>query len=382
MEDFHMTEHGKRLRMAVLAGCTAAMMTGLVGAADFAQRTQAESLARKQGFVRTEVGLLKRMPGPGRERASRMLLERFSRSTSVITTGGKMRTEKGRNSLDTIGNGWFLHVQADGSKARYRNYAYLDGDKNKPIPVEKRLAPDKLEALGREFIGKQLDGVVKLGPGEALVPHFTEHQIGGGSSTKEGATPDPEYVAASTVVFTRELNGVRVIGPGSKIAVIFANDGSAVGFDYDWPVYQAAGKSQKLESVGAIRARAKKLGALDAQMADTTEKRFECGYYDMGARGHDPRAAVQAGCAIHGFQRRIVDQAAHDKDRRSGHIVVARVDVIPAGSVIEPDSRWNQAAALLGKPIAKPRPPAAGPKARPTRPVRPVAPAGTLRPVP
>ena len=341
--------------LSLLLACTGVVCTIPVpaGAADFAERKQAADLSAKQGFQREELRLLKRAPGPGRDQVLRALMGRFEGGTEGIKMEGRFTTDLHKQHLSVIGNEWFLQVYGNGEKVRYRNHGLLDGPNNKPLPVADRLSDEKLKQLGLDFINNEVSGFVKLGSGENLVPYFTEFQIGGGGSTKEGARRDPEYVAASTVVFTRSINGVPVIGPGSKIAVTFANDGTPVGFDYDWPVYEAFGKNQRVLPLSEIRGRATKAGAFDLNSADTVLKSFECGYFDMGARRHDAGAPVQAGCIVHASQRRIVDKAAHDKDRESGHILDARVTVIPAGVQIEREDQWPEAAKILGLPVER-----------------------------
>jgi hypothetical protein len=331
------------------------LCTGAVpaAAADFAERKQAAEVSAKQGFQRQELRLLKRAPGPGRDQVLRALMSRFEGGTEGIKMEGRFTTDLHKEHLSVIGTEWFLQVYGNGEKVRYRNHGQLDGPNNKPLPIDQRLSEEKLKELGIDFINNEVSGFVKLGSGENLVPYFTEFQIGGGGSTKEGARRDPEYVFASTVVFTRTINGVPIIGPGSKIAVMFANDGTPVGFDYDWPVYEAFGKTQRVLPVSEIRGRAMKTSAFDLESADTVVKRFECGYYDLGSRRHDPGAPVQAGCIVHASQRRIVDKAAYEKDKDSGHILDARVTVIPAGVQVERHDQWPEAAKVLGLPVER-----------------------------
>ena len=98
---------------------------------------------------------------------------------------------------------------------------------------------------------------------------------------------------ANTVVFSRVINGVPVIGAGSKIAIIFANNGKPVGFDFDWARYEQTGEKQATLGITELNARAAKLSAVDLKSPYTKITRLECGYFDFGARRRDPFAPLQ-----------------------------------------------------------------------------------------
>lgn len=58
--------------------------------------------------------------------------------------------------------------------------------------------------------------------------------------------PVQQSAAIDTVIFSRVVNGVAVVGPGSKVAVLFDANHSIVGFDFDWPTYASAGRTQPI----------------------------------------------------------------------------------------------------------------------------------------
>ena len=345
-----------------VAVLTAALALGasLAGAADYPQRKDLAARSAQEGLGRAEVGLLARTAGPGSEPTAQALLSRFGNSRRAVTTRGTAKPAVHKDSVSFAGDGWLLQVYADGTRVHYRNYDSLESKKGLGRPVADRLSLEKLEGLGRRFIATQLAGLVTLEAGDELVPLFTEHQISGGGPAREGAKPFAEKVMASTVVFGRAVDGVAVVGPGSKVAVLFTNDGEAVGFDYDWPKYARTGRTQRVLALGDIRERAHGLTAADLGAPGVTVKRIECGYFDAGARRRDAKAPIQAGCGIQYSQRTIVDAEANRRDPASGHTTAAFVEAIPAGAAVESDEGWPQAVSLTG---GSPAPAAAEPPA-------------------
>lgn len=332
-------------------------------AADFAHRLNSEKRSEKEGLGRNEVPLFKRIPGPGKEAVANKLIGLFKNSKTPITTQGTSKKQVKGNRLSIIGEDWFLDVNGDGTNVRYRNYKYLDSKPELAKSVSERLSNEKLEELGRAFIKQTLSEYIKIGANEELIPFYTEHAIGGGGQAKEGAPADEEKVYASTIVFTRSIDKVNIIGAGSKVAIMFNNKGTPVGFDYDWPQYRPTGKSQKVLPVEAIKNRAKKLASLDIDSPDVKVKRFDCGLYDAGVRKHDPKSVVQAGCAIHSYEKKIIDHDAYKRDKNSGHSVGAYTDFIPAGETVEEDGKWPQAMKMHDKnPVSRFTAPKDGPK--------------------
>jgi len=337
-----------RLAMPLLAALSLGVIQGAANAADFPQRVAIGATSAKYGMNAAAVPLLRREPGPGMGIMSSQLLKEFSSSTDPITTAGDYKTTRGVDKIGFIGNGWSMQVFADGTRIKYRNYDYLDGTNNKPLPVTSRLTQSQLEKLGREFIATKLKSYVRLGSNETLVPYFTEFQVGGGGSTLPGSKPVAEEVFASTVIFARSVGNIPVLGAGSKIAVIFANDGRAAGFDMDWAAYQDTGIMQKTAPLTEVQGRAMKLFPFDLQASDTKTTRFECGYFDIGARKRDTEATLQSACLVHANKRQIVDKVVYARDPTSGHTVAAHMAPIPAGATIERDASWPQALTLLG----------------------------------
>jgi hypothetical protein len=319
-----------------------------VSAADYPQRAAAATRAQKAALGQLAVPLLRRAPGLGREVVAELLLKRFSDPLASIQTSGLPVIERRKDRIDFVGKGWIMHVDEDGSSVRYRNYGYLDGVNNKALPLAQRMSQDTLEKLGMTFIKSQLGDLIPVAANEQLLPFFSEFQVGGGGSTQLGQKPIAEEVFANTVVFSRVINGVPVIGSGSKIAIIFANNGQPVGFDFDWARYEQTGEKQVTLGITAINARAAKLSAVDLKSPYTKITRFECGYFDFGARRRDPFAPLQTACAMHMHKKEIVDAAVFAKDPNSGHTVAAYMQAIPLGLKPAADTKWPEARILLG----------------------------------
>lgn len=135
-----------------------------------------------------------------------------------------------------------------------------------------------------------------------------------------GGTGATSKVVAQRVVFTREIDGIPVVGAGSKVTITFLNDGSVESFHYDWPRYVATKRTETLASPEEIlrrmqtvvSARTSTSGRATIQMPragaanqtvdlgdNTVLERLACGYYDEGYAVRDPKAPVQAGCYYH-----------------------------------------------------------------------------------
>ncbi|MCB1034016.1 MAG: hypothetical protein KDD47_09310 [Acidobacteria bacterium] len=323
---------------------------GPASAADFPERQALEARSVESGLGIDRIPLLQRLAGPGRETVAEQALARFAQAVGGVTTAGGSRLDLDEKRHGVIGDdGWFLTVYADGSRIHYDNYTFLESRPELALPLEQRLSQEVLEALGRSFVTGELQGFVSLGSGERLVPSFTEFLVQGGSSTEPGGPVEEDTVLASTIVFSRTVNGVAIVGPGSKIAVTFANDGTAVAFDVDWARYQPTGELQDVLPVAKILERS---AALRDGVGEENLEHMECGYFDLGGRKRDVEAPLQAGCFL---------QVSVETPIEDGHLLAAYAEAVPAGVSVEADPSWPEAARLAGLPIppGAPEPPAA-----------------------
>lgn len=347
------------------SGCLLALVAlpGAAPAKDYPQRVAADAASRRAGLGRTTIPLFERVAGPGADTVVSTVLAKFERSTGAITTRGTFEREVAADHVTLHTEEWTLQVAADGTRVNYRNIAWLDGALATARPVEERLDQETLEALGRRFIGESLREFIALGSNDEILPLYSEFQIVGGGAVRETQSlPEAEQVVANTVVFTRAIDGVPVVGGGSKIVVTFLNDGTAVAFDFDWPQYRKTGRQQEALPIDEIRGRGSKVLTLGLDAPGVNVTRFECGLFDPGVRKRDAAAPVQSACFVQADRRDIIDPELHRQDPESGHIVTAIAQAIPVGALIERDDRWPEAAALLGSALPQEPAPTDGPK--------------------
>lgn len=346
-----MTQTMKSLALALLVLLSTA---GAAPAADFPERLSHEELSRTRGFDRTHLPLLERLPGPGKEATAEALLTRFAAAGGSITTAGAFTQDVSESRVAVVSDaGWALKIHADGTRVSYVNFAALEANPELHVPVAQRPTESELEALGRSFIAKQLTGLVATSAEEELVPFYTEFAIYGAMAVDGSGQVEPEKVAAATVVFTRAVGGVPVVGPGSKVAVTFTNDKQPVAFDVDWAQYELRGDEQELLPLSDVLARSRVLADMAAHREPAEVEHLECGYYDPGARRKDPLAPIQAACFVQAKQRRVVDEAAQAANPADGHVLVALAEAIPAAVEVAPDGDWPEAQALAGQPVVQ-----------------------------
>jgi hypothetical protein len=191
------------------------------------------------------------------------------------------------------GQGWLAEVRGTGESVRFLNEGYINSKHNRPLSRQDQPTGDALEAAGRKVIANELASFVKLGPGEELQGWSVSHLIDGNTDAS-GAIR--ETVVASRILFTRVIDGVPVLGPGNKVSVTFASDGTLVGFHLDWPELTRRAGNVPMADVQSVRAAADvQLGRVAGQ-AWSAEKAFECGYYDPGVAGLSAGKTLQAAC--------------------------------------------------------------------------------------
>ncbi|MBI4511074.1 MAG: hypothetical protein HY698_15685 [Deltaproteobacteria bacterium] len=349
---------GTGIKIAIGLSVGLMLGQGKADAADYSARRTLDAASRTSGLGRSSVELLSRAKGPGQDIVMKTILEKYRTSTGGVTTSGEYQIDQQATRTRISGSGWYLQVHGDGTMVRYRNIARLDAGARLGKPVVYRMTNDELEKRGRDFISRDLSGFIKLGQNETLVPFKTEYQVDGGQSASGGSATN--LVVASTVVFSRTIDGLHVVGPGSKVAITFINDGTPVGFDFDWAPYARTGRKQEVLAVSKILERGKRF----LPTGGTTKlQRFECGILDQGARRRDPSALLQSACYFHQMSTRVGDAARNRLNPADGLIRSAHADPIPAGLTVEPDLKWPQAMALCtsstlcGKPTTGETPP-------------------------
>jgi hypothetical protein len=276
-------------------------------------------------------------------------LTKVDQSLSVEKTSRE--SERGR--LLVTGRDWRLTVFRDGSAAEFINQAAATKAHDKKAEPSRAMTFAQLQSAGRDFISRALADTIVLGPTERLEPELTSARMEGGVAVD--GTSAYSAVVANRIVFTREINGIPVVGAGSKVTITFLNDGSVESFRYDWPQYTSTERVQATADVAEILKRVQRVAGIrtDRNFVRDTDKasapieldgkatlqRLACGYYDPGVMVREAEAPVQAGCYFHVvYTRGEGDFITHS----------ARSGAVPAGQRFETDRSWPEAAALTG----------------------------------
>jgi hypothetical protein len=233
------------------------------------------------------------------------------------------------------GNGWNLTIWEDGTKAEMMNFANYER-KKKEIKDKynkyrnKKIEQDRLETLGMKFIRTELSKHIKLAKNEQIVPLHTMYEIDGDGDLNGNVH---EETVGNIVVFSRVVDGIDVVGAGSKISILFANDETPVGFRYDWPTYRKSGLYQKVVNFETAKERLSSLSGLKKKAKKIERTRLECGYYDPGVVSRDKDAFIQSAC--YAFYKGKAEETDNTE-------VVGYADVIPMGQQVEIDNNWNE----------------------------------------
>ena len=284
--------------------------------------------SREQALGQQTVPLLEVVPPDGgREAQIDRLLDLLHNSSERrihARTPGAMQRSQRSTIIFAQDHSWYLEVDGDGSRFRFR------ADIDNPTEVAAaaaagRLPMDTLERLGRSYITEQLRPLVDIPDTERLVFLGTRY-LRQGSATAADPTFTSEVVA-NIAIFGREIRGMYVAGPGSKIAVWVSNRGEIVGFDVDWPVYQVATQTQETLPIGEVRNRLYAYTETPQDLIERNTTHFECGYIDLGVHRRG-RASVQPGCAVR-----------HDGPLPDGG-KYASIEIVPIGVSVVEDSDW------------------------------------------
>jgi len=304
------------------------------------------SLAR--GIPADSVPLLDVAQGPGRAEVTDRLLASLAQLDLGVGPKAVRSKDENDKRLAVYGDGWKLKVYGDGSRAEFRHYGYID--KMEPEMAKyPPLEPEQLVELGRRFVGQVLASHIPMEKGEELIPFGVQYQVNAEQTPDANDEPEQTTVAAA-VIFSRKVDGVDVLGKGSKVAVLFANNGTPFGFDFDWPTLHTFGVEQKVAPIEELHERAASVARLGETAFGVQLERFECGYYDAGESKRSLGVPMQPAC----FHFYSAKSKAEAEDGASGLLTMAYVDPVPAGTEIVPDENWDTALELLYGPEAVP----------------------------
>lgn len=317
-------------------------------AQDLPQTKTHQQLSITQGFNQAGLAVLRRTGAVDPNTVSAALIAKM-RPTSTYqssTVGTKLRV---------TGDQWSLEVAGDGSAAEYLDLAVQGQAHSLGQPLTAEMSAAELEQRGRAFIASQLASQIVLGADEELMALRTDYRTEGGQDLATGTMT--QAVVANRIVFGRTVNGVPIVGNGSKVILTFTNDGSLESFRYDWPRYQVAGTQTVVDAgeilsrvqqvVGArngvaparsgVLAPSKEHAASPVELTSNTQlQTLDCGYYDAGSKTRQMQS-VQPGCAYLAVSQ--------DPDgTRSGY-----AGAVPGGAQFTMDAAWPETHILARK---------------------------------
>jgi hypothetical protein len=301
--------------------------------ADFSHKKQLNAVSKSTGFNVSEVELLSYGKGNGRWTTLENVLSACGESLVVSREKEDIEIE---NEYTTIaGDGWHLTVWGDGSKVEMMNHGYFETKKleiknEKSKYADSKISMERLEAIGRKFIESHLAEFVPLGKSEAYVPFHSVYELDGETDSLGNVK---EEIVASIIVFSRTIDDVDVVGGGSKISIMFANDETPVGFRLDWPKYERTALHQNVLGSTLVKERLSGLSKIKSYMKNASLSRMECGYYDPGEGLRDSDAYIQSACYT--FYQGDLLKGETQQD-------VAIAEVIPMGETVEMDSEWPE----------------------------------------
>ena len=299
-------------------------VSGAARAADRPERRAIDEASRREGVGRSSVSLAARSPRAGAGPLAASLASRLG-----VRPASVRNESAGPGEVRVQGAEWHLRLQTDGSVGELvRNRS------SRPISATDRLGDDVLVARAKVFVDATLATPLAIQP-QDIYPLKTSHQIRRAVS-KSGAAA-PERVVSSAVVFGRKLDGLPVLGPGSKIVVDLSTDGEVIGCRYDWSRLALKNERQAIASVDTVLRRGTEHTRLRG-LRTQDYARMECGYYDAGIDATDSGAALQAACMM-------------QEVRRDASGTIAVEEVVPAGIDVRPDGGWPLAERLVGAPL-------------------------------
>ncbi|AWM10777.1 hypothetical protein [Bradyrhizobium symbiodeficiens] len=341
---------------------SAALVLNILLAVSGASPASAEATGRAQENARRSlatalgertVPILSRQSVRTPESALSILTESLKKVDQSFSVDRASR-ERQRGRLLVSTNDWRLTIFGDGSAAEFVNLTATSKAHENRLEPGRKMSTETLQAMGRDFIARYLADTIVLGPAERLEAELVSARMEGGVAAD--GTSSYSAVVANRIVFTREIDGIPVVGAGSKVTITFLNDGGVESFRYDWPQYVATSRMQATVDASEILNRVSRTIGLRAQTLQregeqstlspeqsrrgkTTLQRLACGYYDAGIMARDPDAPVQTGCYYH-----LVET------RGEGEFVTkaARSGAVPAGQRVEIDPRWPEVARMLG----------------------------------
>jgi hypothetical protein len=313
------------------------MLAGLVTAATFTlapransgavapERAQLRAVSAQEALGSRTLPILRRLPAPGSDAAAARALDVLN-NTRFATGAAPVRTTLGEAVMLEAAD-WLLEVRDNGGRVRCMGRGFT----RRPVPPESQASYQDVITRGRRMLENELSPLVPLGPGEELVPVGVTYP---GQIMMPRNGPQRLETVENHAHFGRLVNGIPVVGNGSKAVVMLDNDGNLLGFDVDWSVYEVTNQSQGTVSLTDINARLSSLGNTSLLPPDRRLEYVECGYYDAGSSLGN--TWIQPACW---FDFLLL---------RQGRSYARWKVVVPAGSTFFSEPSWPESVVLGG----------------------------------
>jgi len=316
-----------RKTLAVLVMCT------LPAAAAAAPSTFRQSVAAKASSALhgKTLATFVRVAPEGSERVLNKLSARFEAKAGAVSTADAAGLANTDGRLGLRGKGWVLEVENQGETFRYRNTAELEGGARGP-ELNARMKDTEATARAASFVNSNLSDLVTLASGETLEPWYVSYGISTAGRAAADAGEPEQRVQAIKVVFTRAIDGIPVVGNGSKVTVFMKHDGTPVGFEANWSRFERTSKKQTSVARGSAEARIASFAHARLGVGqETSNDKVECGYYDPGQLAAG--GALQLAC-VHSYTISLPESGLVPK--------TAWIDAVPVGAEVTADARWPE----------------------------------------
>lgn len=192
-------------------------------------------------------------------------------------------------------NTTFEQNLATGDLRFQRNFAAYLGDFKPALP-----APDEAVKIAQTFLAA--NGLHAANERELTVAH-----IGGlRASSMIGDKPGPVIDKLVTVNFARQVNGLPVIGPGSKMVVNIGNKGEIIGLIRHWRELAGSKKVSGAETYSEEEAKRLALAQMSKEFGSSSEFEIlqsKIAYYDNNGIYLQP---------VYAFETRVVNHELGD----------------------------------------------------------------------
>lgn len=287
-------------KTACILFATALISSGVAEAKDFANRTELREKSSREGVGKETSLVLKRIEARGEQQTLSLALSTLEKS-GIVSNSRVHRTETGHRKTTYIGDNWHVSVYGEGDKLKFRkgrmSASPKENDERRAlrVAVADRKKNQELEVLGRRIVDGLISNIVDFSKNDEIVPIYTLHLVEG-SKSKDGVSSET-YVSGSTIVFGRRIDGVSVVGAGSKIAVMFDNNGNLEGFDVQWSKFEPS--FNQIENLSGSMQRERINALLSKNKGKVEIESVECGYVDFGfMRRIKVSDHMQTGCQV------------------------------------------------------------------------------------